>query len=251
MGAPDGPGGIGLNRRALPFFVRMGALLIAFYIRLVNATTRWHVEGQEHLDHILARDGGAIFAIWHGRLLLMPGWDALGRRRVAMVSASRDGDLTAAVCAHFGIDAVRGSSYHHGKRRNKGALRAYVGARQALLRKKALLGISPDGPRGPLMRAEPGAAQLSIETGAPVLPVSYSVGWGKLLGSWDRFLLPFPFGRGVLIWGAPLFPPEKGDAEGAARYLESMEAALTNITNRADELCGRMPITADPAKGQA
>lgn len=248
MGAPDGPDGpegIGRKRRALPLFARVGALLVALYIRLVNATTRWQIEGQEHLDLMLAREGGVVFAIWHGRLLLMPGWSAGGRRRVAMVSASRDGDFTAGVCAHFGIGSVRGSSHHHGKRRNKGALRAYIGARQALLRENALLGIAPDGPRGPRMRAEPGAAQLAIETGSPVLPVSYSVRWGRFLKSWDRFLLPFPFGRGVLIWGQPLFPPAKGDEEGAARYLAGMEAALTTITNRADELCGHLPLPPD------
>src|SRR5690625_2207855 len=246
MGAPRKLEG----RRTLSLFARLGAMLVALYIRFVNATTRWQIEGQEHLDRMLARDGGVVVAIWHGRLLLIPGWNAGERRLVAIVSASRDGDLTAAICAHFGIDTVRGSSHHHGKRRNKGALRAYVGARQALLRKKALLGISPDGPRGPLMRAQPGAAQLSIETGSPVLPVSYSVRWGRFLGSWDRFLLPFPFGRGVLIWGAPLFPPAKGDADGAARYLADMEAALTTITNRADELCGHGPVPADPVAGQ-
>lgn len=243
MGAP---GGISQKERALSLFARMGAMLIALYIRLVNATTRWQVEGGDHLEQMLARDGGVVFAIWHGRLFLMPGWRAGYRRRVAMVSASRDGDLTAEICAHFGIDTVRGSSHHHGKRRNKGALRAYVGARQALMRENALLGISPDGPRGPRMRAQPGTAQLSIDTGSPVLPVAYSVHRGRFLGSWDRFLLPFPFGRGVIIWGTPLWPPQKGDEGEAAHYLVEMENALTEITNRADKLCGRVPIPAEP-----
>lgn len=247
MGAPRKLEG----RRTLSFFARLGAMLVALYIRFVNATTRWQIEGQEHLDLMLARDGGVVVAIWHGRLLLIPGWNAGERRLVAMVSASRDGNLTAAICAHFGIDTVRGSSHHHGKRRNKGALRAYVGARQALLREKVLLGISPDGPRGPLMRAQPGAAQLAIETGSPVLPVAYSVRWGRFLQSWDRFLLPFPFGRGALIWGEPLVPPSKGNEEAAARYLAEMEAALTRVTDRADMLCGRAPLPAGAPAGQA
>ncbi len=96
------------------------------------------------------------------------------------------------------------------------------------------------------MRAQAGAAQLSIETGCPVQPVTFSTRWGCVLGSWDRFLLPFPFGSGAWIWGEALRPPAGDDPAAAERYLAEIEAALTGITDRADRLCGRATIAPGP-----
>ena len=225
---------------------RVSARLGALYIRLVNGTTRWRIEGRAGYDRLLAEGTGVIVVMWHGRLFMAPYWGDRNRRTVAMISNNRDGELITAIVGRFGIDAVRGSTYDRAKARDKGGLRAYVGARRALKRERAIVGMSPDGPRGPRMRAQAGAAQLSIETGCPVQPVAFSTRRGRVLGSWDRFLLPFPFGRGVQIWGEPLRPPAADDPAAADRYLLEIEEALTAITRRADALCGREPVAPGP-----
>ncbi len=232
--------------RHSPTGLRVGSALGALYVRLVNATTRWQIEGRSQYDAVLALDTGIVVVMWHGRLFMSPFWGDMNRRTVAMISANRDGELITGIVNRFGIRTVRGSSYDHAKARDKGGLRAYVGARRELARENAILGISPDGPRGPRMRAQPGAAQLAIDTRCPVQPVTFSTRWGRLLGSWDRFLVPFPFGRGVQIWGEPLHPPAPGDPEAALRFLDEIEAALTGITVRADEICGRVPVMPGP-----
>lgn len=231
--------------RASPAGLRVGSALGALYIRLVNATTRWRVEGREHYHRLLDEGTGVVLVVWHGRLFMAPYWAGPGRRTVAMISANRDGELIARIFGRFGVQAVRGSSYDHAKAREKGGVRAYIGARRELAKERAVVGISPDGPRGPRMRVQPGAAQLSIETGCPVQPVTFSVRRGRVLRSWDRFLVPFPFGRGVQIWGEPLRPPPAGDAEAVARYAAEIETALIAITRRADESCGRAPVAPD------
>jgi lysophospholipid acyltransferase (LPLAT)-like uncharacterized protein len=225
---------------------RLGAL----YIRLVNRTTRWRIEGRQHYDGLLAEGTGVIVVMWHGRLFMSPYWGDRRRHTVAMISNNQDGELIAAIVGRFGIHAVRGSTYDRAKARDKGGLRAYVGARRELKREHAIIGMSPDGPRGPRMRAQPGAAQLAIETRCPVQPVAFSTRWGRVLASWDRFFLPFPFGPGVQIWGEPLHPPSSGDPGGDAaateRFRERIEAALTEVTDRADALCGRAPVPPGP-----
>ena len=233
--------------RQSPTGLRVGSALGALYIRLVNGTTRWRIEGREHYDRLLAEGTGVVVVMWHGRLVMSPYWGDRRRRTVAMISANRDGELITGIVNRFGIHTVRGSTYDKAKARDKGGLRAYVGARRELVRERVILGISPDGPRGPRMRAQQGAAQLSIETRCPVQPVTFSTRHGRLLGSWDRFLVPYPFGRGVQIWGEPLYPPEAGDAQAAARFLAEIEAALIGITARADEMCGRAPVEPGPA----
>lgn len=218
----------------------VGARLGAGYIRLVTVTTRWDVVGRGHLDALLARGGGFIPSIWHGRLFMSPTFAPPGRHTVAMISQNRDGALIAAIVARFDVAAVRGSTYDHAKGRDKGGGEAFSGARSAILTRDAVVAITPDGPRGPRMRAQPGVAALSIATGAPVLPVAFSVRRGVNLRSWDRFLMPLPLGRGVIIYGPPLMPPGPEASEAAVEaHRLAIEAATTAVTDQADDLCGR------------
>lgn len=220
----------------------MGAL----YIRLIFVTTRWQVIGRERYDAAVAKGGGLIGGTWHGRLCLAPYWKPPHRPVVGMISANRDGDLIAGVLRRFGVTAVRGSSYDHQKGRDKGGAAALAGAEQALQDGNIVV-ITPDGPRGPRMRAEPGVALLSIRARAPVCPIAFSTVRGKALRSWDRFLVPFPFGRGVQIAGEVLEPPTDTSPDVVEAYRQEIETALTAIAVEADRLCGRDPVQPEPA----
>ncbi|MEM0921936.1 MAG: lysophospholipid acyltransferase family protein [Pseudomonadota bacterium] len=223
----------------------LSSRLGAGYIRLVTRTTRWHVEGKDVFDATEAEEtGGVIAVIWHGRLFMSPTYAPVDRRRtIAMISNNRDGELIAAIVGRFDVDAVRGSTYDRAKRRDKGGLEAYHGA-IAGLREGALVAITPDGPRGPRMRAQVGAAQLAVETASPVIPIAFSVRWGRLLGSWDRFLLPLPFGRGAIVYGPVLRP----SGQGVETVRREMEQSLTETTNRADALCNRPAVVPGEAE---
>ncbi len=234
---------------------QVAAALVASYIRLIDRTTRWEVIGREGWDRLAAAPGGFVCITWHGRLFMSPtyvtpanvtGANVIGAKRaVAMISDSRDGDLAAAIVGRWGVAAVRGSSHDHVKRRSKGGAGAYIAVARELSRNGALVGITPDGPRGPRMRAQEGAAQLAISQGAPVIAVAFSVRWGWHLGSWDRFLLPLPFGRGAIVYSEPRLPPAKNSREASARVREALERDLNQATNRADDLCGRARVLPD------
>ena len=211
------------------------ARLGAGYIRLVMATGRWQVVGAEHRAAMVDAGQSFIGVFWHGRLCIAPALPPGGWRGVAMISANRDGDLITAVVDRFGIETVRGSSYDRAKGRDKGGAEAYQAALEALANGPTILGITPDGPRGPRMRAQKGAAMLALETGAEVVPIAFSARPARMFRSWDRFLLPMPFSRGVTVYGAPIKP---GD-EDADSLTARIEAALTEVTQEADRLAGR------------
>ncbi len=248
------PGGEGRRRRGgLLARLRRSSLaraalarLGAGYIWLVRATTRWEIHGKAEFDAEVAR-GGVVAAIWHGRLFLSPTWAPPGRETLAVISNNADGALIAAVVARWGVTAIRGSTYDKAKRRDKGGAEVTRAALDGLGR-GAVVAITPDGPRGPRMRAQAGVARLAIATGAPVVPIAFSVRRGWLARSWDRFFVPWPFGRGAQVYGAPLRPPAEGDAVAEARFLAEIEAALTVATDRADALCGRAPVPPAPAE---
>jgi len=226
----------------------VGSRLGAAYIRLVTATTRWRIEGKDGFD-ALAKAGEPILAvIWHGRLFMSPTWAPPGRRTVAMISNNRDGDLIAAIVGRFGVDAVRGSTYDKAKGREKGGAQAYTAGLETL-RGGSVLAVTPDGPRGPRMRAQNGAAQLAVAAQVPVVPIAFSAERGVLTRSWDRFLLPYPFGKGAQVYGPPMTPPPPGDARALIRFRRELEAALTEVTNRADALCGREAVEPEPLTG--
>lgn len=220
---------------------RVAAWLGASYIALVDHTTRWDVRDKDHLHRMLGRDAGIIAAMWHGRLFMSPTFAPPPRRTVAMISNNRDGDLIAAIVAHWKVATVRGSTYDREKARDKGGAEAFAGAERELLA-RSVVAITPDGPRGPRMRAQAGSAQLALRTGASVIAVAFSTRWGWVLGSWDRFLLPLPFGRGVIIYREIPVPGSEDVGTEAALRAE-IERVLTELTAEADRACGREPLT--------
>ncbi|MEM9059425.1 MAG: lysophospholipid acyltransferase family protein [Pseudomonadota bacterium] len=234
--------GLGGWFRKASFGRWIAAHLGAAYIRLVNITTRWDRVGSEGYSKLLDPGTGVIATAWHGRLFMAPMWVPRGRRAVAMISRADDGQVIADLVARFGVVSVRGSTYDHAKGRDKGGAGAFADAVRELTAQRALLAITPDGPRGPRMRAQRGIAHLSVTTGCPVQPIAFSVRWGVLLRSWDRFLVPFPFGRGVQLFGDPLWPPDRDDDEAVSGFLSEIEASLNALTEKADVLCGREPV---------
>ncbi len=210
------------------------ALIVAAavgYLRLVWKTGRWRWVGRHHGETLAVQGRMPVLCFWHARMLMMaPAWPA-GRKIHMLGSAHRDGRLIARVIARFGISSVIGST-------SRGAATG-LRAMAALLRKGECVAITPDGPRGPPMRAQIGVASIAKLGLAPVLPVSFSIDRGVELGSWDRMLLPLPFGRGVIIVGAPIEVAPDADATALEQARQEIEDALNEISREADRLCGR------------
>jgi lysophospholipid acyltransferase (LPLAT)-like uncharacterized protein len=56
----------------------------------------------------------------------------------------------------------------------------------------------------------------------------------KLFGSWDRFIMPYPFSRGVFLIGAPIPVPPDATAEDMERLRRRLEETLNRMTIEAD-----------------
>jgi len=139
-----------------------------------------------------------IGALWHNRLLIFPfvlRRFFFHRRGAALISASRDGDLLADAIKRFRFDVVRGSSSRLGASAILQLTNVLASGGDAV--------ITPDGPRGPAYQLGPGIILLAQKSGAAVLPVNmeYSSCWR--IKSWDRFIVPRPFGRVRVIIGQP------------------------------------------------
>ncbi|MCC6919050.1 MAG: lysophospholipid acyltransferase family protein [Alphaproteobacteria bacterium] len=224
--------------------------LAAGYIRLVHATSRWTVVGGDVPKRFWDEGQPFILAFWHGRILMMPYCWPKGRRMNMLISRHRDGGLIADTIAWFGLGVVRGSTAKPGRERDKGAQAALM----EMIRKLKggeYVGITPDGPRGPRMRASDGVVAVARLAGVPVIACSYATKRRRVLSSWDRFTIPLPFTRGVFVWGRPIDVPAgtKGEALDAARL--KVEAELNAVTREADRLAGHDPHAIQPAALEA
>ena len=207
----------------------------ALYVRFVARTTRWTVDDTA-LQPLLDRDEPGILAFWHGRLLMMPiAWRGRPRPFHMMISEHRDGVLIARTIAHHGIQTTGSDSKTGG----------FAALREMKRRMDdgGWVGITPDGPRGPRMRAKPGAIKLAQLSGRAIVPVSLSLSRRRILGSWDRFLLAWPFGRGVIRFGEPIRVPRITDTETLENCRTRLEKVLNDLTAEADRLCGTPPVT--------
>ncbi|HJP20783.1 MAG: lysophospholipid acyltransferase family protein [Alphaproteobacteria bacterium] len=213
--------------------------LAAGYIRLVRLCSRWQMVGEEIPAAFWERREPFIVAFWHGRLLLAAyGWP----RHVPfqmLISQHRDGELISRTIGHFGFTSVRGSSRRQGSQ----ALRSMVKALQS----GTCIGITPDGPHGPRMRASDGVVSLARLAGVPVIPVAFGISRRRLMGSWDRMIVGLPFSRGVYVWGQPVSVPRDADAEAQEAARLEIEQSLNALSIDADRRCGVTPVAADPA----
>ena len=155
-----------------------------------------------------------------------------------LISQHRDGQLIARTIGHFGFETIVGSSGHGGVRALRSMVKALAGG--------DCVGITPDGPRGPRMRADNGIVTVARLSGVPVIPVAYSINRGQLLDTWDRFLIAWPFSRGVIVWGEPIHLARDADEATAELIRQRIENNLNAITAEADRLCGRRPIEPTP-----
>lgn len=205
---------------------------MSFYLHLALRTTSWTVDGQENVAPHAAGQP-VIVAFWHERLAVMP---ELRRRAFglpgakpaeihALTSLHRDGRLIGEILQRFGFQVVHGSSSRGGP----AALRRL----SRLLPQGAHVAITPDGPRGPRRQAAPGLAQLAALSGAPILPCAAQTTRHVVTRSWDRMILPLPFGRGVIVCAPTIRVPR----DNWQNHLAAIGEALTDAADRADRLC--------------
>ncbi len=203
----------------MPLKYRLIIAMVSVLVWFFKHTIRWQYIGSD----VRPETSPCVVCYWHGRLLMTPflldGW-----RGPVIISDHKDGELIAGVYENFGVTASRGSS-------SKGGARALL----KVLRMAKMgysPGITPDGPRGPFQVAKAGAAQISLKSGLPILPVCYATRHFKRLSSWDKFYLPKPFSKGVVVVGEPLSAQQ---GESVNDFTARIQVAMDNNQQLADD----------------
>lgn len=186
---------------------------------------RTSVLGEEKYTELRSKNIPVILLVWHGRIFLGP---YFFRRRgiMTMISPSEDGEFIAQIISRWGFRVLRGSSSHS-------VVKAWIAMKKELEKGGELI-VVPDGPRGPEKKFKPGALKLAKETGAYLVPFTFSSSKRKILRSWDQFMIPRPFARFVAMYGEPISVSPDLEKEEMERKLLEVEENMIELDRRAD-----------------
>jgi lysophospholipid acyltransferase (LPLAT)-like uncharacterized protein len=180
----------------------------------------------------LGQGHGPLFVLWHDHSLL-PLHLFRHRNIGVMMSRSRAGQMQAALWSLYGWPIVWGSTF---KREGIQALREVLRG----LRSGQPFAFTPDGPKGPRHRAQPGAVYLASKAPTFVIPVAVAASRAWYLPTWDKYLIPKPFSRVHLHMGEPVEVPtglSREDMENWQRRIEELiDAALAEAERRVKRL---------------
>jgi lysophospholipid acyltransferase (LPLAT)-like uncharacterized protein len=161
------------------------AVLLQLYFRT------WRIRLDADSAEALAATGPPrLIVVWHNRSLPMP---EVFRRRfdparvTCLISPSRMAAWEVAFFRRFRLRVVRGST-------TRRSIPAAIELLRAL-RAGHDVGISPDGPSGPLYSFQPGAVAIARKAAVPLLLVIPNCRAALRLPTWDRHLVPLPFAR--------------------------------------------------------
>lgn len=208
--------------------------LAAGYVKFVHKTTRWTIQETEEAKALRLSDKGFVVCFWHGRMLLIsPAWDGVKPLHM-LISAHSDGVMISRAVSHLGIQTIKGSS-------RKGGMSA-LRSMQRLLEQGSIVGVTPDGPRGPRMQAKSGAIKAAQMAGTPIMPMTGNISRRRILKSWDRFCLPLPFARGIVYLGTPIVPTSSTDEEEMESDRQLLEERLNALTAESDRHFGQAVV---------
>jgi lysophospholipid acyltransferase (LPLAT)-like uncharacterized protein len=210
----------------------------AGFMHLVRGTTSLTMEPGNPFD-IYADLKPFIITTWHGQHLMVTWLMRPDTPTRALVSKSRDGDLSAAFMGNFGIKAVRGSG---GRKRSdsieKGGARAFLQLKRALDEGDNVATIA-DISKTVARRCGQGVIALARASGRPIIPMGFATSRWWNLNSWDKATFHLPFSRGAAVAGRPIpVPRDADDSVMEVKRLE-VEQAINAAVDRAYQLVGK------------
>lgn len=197
-------------------------ILFSWLIRSLCRTLKIEINDQADILKSGPREP-VIWAFWHNQMFMLPWikekW-AGNVPAIILSSPSDDGQIVADICAQFGMEAARGSSS-----------KPYKGMSALIMLATKLkagfdVGITPDGPRGPCHRVNPGVLKLAQLTGRLIMPVHVQFENFWRLRTWDRFIVPKPFSRVLVTMATLIAIPRELDEEGFEQHRQGLEALM-------------------------
>ena len=204
------------------FGQKLIGFLFYFITSFIYRSIRWTYLIESEKSYIFNNHKGMIFCCWHNRLFLGP--HILPRNKIinALQSSHSDGMVTSTAFKFLGMNIILGSS-------NKGGMQAFRKMVKCIQLGESIA-ITPDGPKGPKEKVKSGIIKLAQITNTPIIPLVWSTKKFKIINSWDNFILPIPFSKGVYSFGKPIYVKKRMDENEFEISRQKLEDEIKRLT---------------------
>ena len=199
--------------------------IISTYMKLCFQTSIWLTKNSEIVEKHIKKNKSFIVCFWHNRLLMTVFCWKWSQEFKMLISGHTDGKIISNAVSHFGIQTITGSARNNNISSLKEILKQ--------IDDNSIIGITPDGPKGPNEQVKEGLISILKRTNVPVLPLSYSAKFKFTLNTWDRFIFVTPLNKFVTVWGNP-FQFDKNKTLAENKLI--LEEEIKRVTMLSDNL---------------
>ena len=230
---PKAPTAMSLRRRIdrSELIATMAAGIAGRYLAFCDRTSDWQVEGLEELRTALA-EGPVLLIMWHSRSVMGAlHWPVADAPLSSLHDKSPIGRVSGALQRRVGLLPIEMSR----KRANRAA------SREVLKRVKegVSIGMTGDGPLGPARQVKDAPLDWARATGMPIFCYAFSTTKSRRLNSWDKMMVPRPFGKGAYVFRRfSVDIPRKMDAAALEALRAEVCGCLDEATAAVDQMVG-------------
>ena len=189
------------------------------------------VTGEENLINLINSGRPIMVCVWHGRLVFPSWYLRLKTTNVhAIASRHTDAEIMARILQRWGYGLIRGSTRKGGK--------AVVQKMANVFKNAGIIAVTNDGPKGPPRIAKAGSTGLALKYNVQIITITGSATKFWQMKSWDRSMLPKPFGTIYIIVSPPLDISKKPDTTD--EEVKLLSDFMNQYQDEADRLTGKI-----------
>ncbi len=215
----------------------LGPRVLFAYCWFVWKTSRVEDDLQPHLRDAAERHDRFVAILWHQEVLTV----AFAYRKLhphTLASTKDVGRLITRALEYCGYVVFRRGGSH--EESSGFAIRAMIEHMEEDSR--VGYGVTVDGSHGPRFRVKPGAVKIVNACRAPLYCVGTQFSWRIELPTWDRTVIPLPFGRIRMDAVGPYWVDPEGGRGEVKAFRNHIERELLELHWRQrEDLDGRPP----------
>ena len=211
--------------------ITLTSFFCQWLFQLLFKLNKIEVKGEENLINLINSGRPIMVCVWHGRLVFPSWYLRLKTTNVhAIASRHTDAEIMARVLRRWGYGLIRGSTRKGGK--------AVVQKMADVFKNAGIIAVTNDGPKGPPRIAKAGSTGLALKYNVQIVTITGSATKFWQMKSWDRSMLPKPFGTIHIIVSPPLGISKK--LETADEEVKLLSDFMNQYQDEADKLTGKI-----------
>ena len=174
------------------FFLQIFASLVFLSLWIIKSTSNWNGVNEEIIEKELTKKKTLIVLIWHHQLMGSTfSWKFKPKLR-PIATSHRDGQLSTLVQKKFGLDPLL---------RKKDNPTFLIKNISKAVQNGDCIYITPDAPHGPPKKINTNIFKLCQKFDLNIAILSFHTNKYFRINSWDKLKIPFPFSKGIYLWG--------------------------------------------------